>query len=93
VAVLERFLDYLRAVITIQQDVSSLKGNVQRLADHLVNAKERIVALEKEIEYLRRELELRDEKLVEQLSRQIEAHLGGTHSRPKRRVLPDKDVE
>jgi hypothetical protein len=59
VAVLERFLDYLR----------------------------------KEIEYLRRELELRDEKLVEQLSRQIEAHLGGTRPRPKRRVLPDKDVE
>jgi hypothetical protein len=61
VAVLERFLDYLRAVITIQQDVSYLKGNVQRLADHLVNAKERIVALEKEMEYLRRELKLRDE--------------------------------
>ena len=90
-AVLERFLDYLRAVITIQQDVSSLKGNVQRLADHLVNAKERIVALEKEVEYLRRELELRDEKLVEQLSRQLEAHLSATRPRPKRRALPEKE--
>ena len=90
-AVLERFLDYLHAVITIQQDVSSLKGNVQRLADHLVNAKERIVALEKEIEYLRRELELRDEKLIEQLSRQLEAHLSEVRPRPKRRALPDKE--
>ena len=90
-AVLDRFLDYLRAVITIQQDVSSLKGNVQRLADHIVNAKERIIALEKEVEYLRRELALRDEKLVEQLSRQIDTHLGGTRPRPKRRVLLDKE--
>jgi len=69
VAVLDRFLDYLRVVVTIQQEVSSLKGNVQPLADPFVNAKERIVALEKEVEYLRRELELRDEKLVEQLFR------------------------
>jgi chromosome segregation ATPase len=91
VAVLDRFLDYLRAVITIQQDVSSLKGNVQRLADHIVNAKERIIVLEKEVEYLRCELELRDEKLVEQLSRQIDVHLGGPRPRPKRRVLPDKE--
>jgi hypothetical protein len=45
-AIFDRFIDYLRAILTIQQDVSSLKGNVQRLADQLVNAKERIVALE-----------------------------------------------
>lgn len=64
---------------------------MQRLADHLVNAKERIVALEKEIEYLRRELELWDEKLIEQLSRQLEAHLGGVRPRSKRRALPDKE--
>ncbi len=90
-ALLERFLDYLRAIITIQQDVSSLKGNVQRLADHLVNAKERIIALEKEVEYLRRELELRDEKLVEQLSRQLETHFAEMRPRPKRRALPEKE--
>jgi hypothetical protein len=64
-AMLDRFLEYLRAVITIQQDVASVKGNVQRLADHVVNAKERIIVLEKEVEYFRRELELRDEKLLE----------------------------
>jgi peptidoglycan hydrolase CwlO-like protein len=87
-SVLDRFLDYLRAILTIQQDVSSLKGNVQRMADQLVNAKERIVALEKEIEYLRRELELRDEKLVEQLSRQFEARLAELGSRQKQRRIP-----
>jgi hypothetical protein len=88
VAVLERFIDYLRAILTIQQDVSTLKGNVQRMADQLVNAKERIVALEKEVEYLKRELALRDEKLVEQLSRQFEARLVQIRARPKRRMLP-----
>jgi hypothetical protein len=87
-SVLDRFIDYLRAILTIQQDVSSLKGNVQRMADQLVNAKERIVALEKEIEYLRRELELRDEKLVEQLSRQFESRLTEVKGRPKQRRLP-----
>jgi peptidoglycan hydrolase CwlO-like protein len=87
-SVLDRFIDYLRAILTIQQDVSSLKGNVQRMADQLVNAKERIVSLEKEIEYLRRELELRDEKLVEQLSRQFEHRLARAQGRPKRRTLP-----
>jgi hypothetical protein len=88
-SVLDRFIDYLRAILTIQQDVSSLKGNVQRMADQLVNAKERIVVLEKEIEYLRRELELRDEKLIEQLSRQFENRLTEVKSRPKqRRLLP-----
>jgi len=91
VPVLERFIDYLRAILTIQQDVSVLKGNVQRMADQLVNAKERIVALEKEVEYLRRELELRDEKLVEQLSRQFEARLAEARGRPKRRALPGKE--
>ena len=87
-SVLDRFLDYLRAILTIQQDVSSLKGNVQRMADQLMNAKERIVALEKEIEYLRRELELRDEKLVEQLSRQFEACLTELGGRQKQRRIP-----
>ncbi len=87
-SVLDRFIDYLRAILTIQQDVSSLKGNVQRMGDQLVNAKERIVALEKEIEYLRRELELRDEKLVEQLSRQFENRLTEVKGRPKQRRLP-----
>lgn len=90
-SVLDRLIDYLRTLVTIQQDVAELKGNVQRMADHLLNAKERIVALEKEVEYLRRELELRDEKLVEQLSRQFEARLVETRMRPKRRALPDKE--
>lgn len=91
-SVLDRFIDYLRAILTIQQDVSSLKGNVQRMADQLVNAKERIVSLEKEVEYLRRELELRDEKLVEQLSRQFEHRLAQARGRSKRRTLlpPEK---
>ncbi|MGH9425285.1 MAG: hypothetical protein ACRD2L_03145 [Terriglobia bacterium] len=90
-SVLDRLLDYLRAIVTIQQDVSELKGNVQRMADHLLNAKERIAVLEKEVEYLRRELELRDEKLVEQLSRQFEARLVQVQMRPKRRALPEKE--
>jgi predicted nucleic acid-binding Zn-ribbon protein len=88
VSLLDRFIDYLRAILTIQQDVSSLKGNVQRMGDQLVNAKERIVALEKEIEYLRRELELRDEKLIEQLSRQFENRLAEMKGRQKQRRLP-----
>ena len=89
--VLERFIDYLRAILTIQQDVSGLKGNVQRMADQLVNAKERIVALEKEVEYLRRELELRDEKLVEQLSRQFEARLTQVRARPRKREFSEPE--
>jgi predicted nucleic acid-binding Zn-ribbon protein len=91
VPILERFIDYLRAILTIQQDVSGLRGNVQRMADQLVNAKERIVALEKEVEYLRRELELRDEKLVEQLSRQFEARLAQVRARPRKRELPEPE--
>jgi len=91
VAVLERFIDYLRAILTIQQDVSELRGNVQRMADHLVNAKERIAALEKEVEYLKRELELRDEKLVEQLSRQFEARLTQLQTRSRKRMLPEPE--
>jgi len=58
------------------------------MADQLVNAKERIVALEKEVEYLKRELELRDEKLVEQLSRQFEARLTQMQTRSRKRLLP-----
>jgi hypothetical protein len=58
------------------------------MADQLVNAKERIVALEKEVEYLKRELELRDEKLVEQLSRQFEARLTQMQTRSRRPMLP-----
>jgi FtsZ-binding cell division protein ZapB len=89
VAILERFMDYLRAIVVIQQDVSELKGNVQRMADQLMSAKERIVALEKEVEYLKRELELRDEKLVEQLSRQFEARLTQLQTRSRKRMLPE----
>ena len=68
-------VEALRALITVQQDVTELKMTMNEVARQLMATRERVVALEKDVEYLKRELELREEKIVMNLTHQIERRL------------------
>ncbi|MGH8064892.1 MAG: hypothetical protein ACRERE_06545 [Candidatus Entotheonellia bacterium] len=72
---LERIVEALRALIIVQQDVSELKTKFNEVVEQLIATRERVVVLEKEVEYLKRELELREEKIVMNLTHQIERRL------------------
>ena len=74
-SVLERIGEALRALIVVHRDVTELTTKLNEVVTQLVATRERVVALEKDVEYLKRELELREEKIVMNLTHQIERRL------------------
>lgn len=74
----ERLLKYAETVISLsktleatEEKISAVQAEVTQLRTLFLHSNERITGLEKEIEYLKRELELRDQKIVAELSHQI----------------------
>ncbi|MBI3326410.1 MAG: hypothetical protein HYZ81_06885 [Nitrospinae bacterium] len=74
-SLLERLFEALQTFITVQHDMAELKTRLNNVMTQLEVSRERIVALEKDVEYLKRELELREEKIVMNLTHQIERRL------------------
>jgi len=74
-SVLERIGEALRVLIVVHRDVTELTTKLNEVVTQLVATRERVVALEKDVEYLKRELELREEKIVMNLTHQIERRL------------------
>ena len=74
-SVLERIFEALRTFITVQQDIADVKTRLNTVVMQLEATRERVVPLEKDVEYLKRELELREEKIVMNLTHQIERRL------------------
>ena len=85
----ERLLKYAETVITLskileatEEKISEVRTEVSQLQMVFHRMNERVTGLEKDIEYLKRELDLRDQKIVAELSHQISLSL--------RKKLPDE---
>ena len=74
----ERLLKYAETVITLskileatEEKIAEVRTEVAQLQTLFYRMNERIAGLEKDIEYLKRELDLRDQKIIAELSHQI----------------------
>jgi len=78
VSLSERLLKYAETVITLskileatEEKIAEVRTEVAQLQTLFYRMNERIAGLEKDIEYLKRELDLRDQKIIAELSHQI----------------------
>lgn len=74
----ERLLKYAETVITLskileatEEKIAEVRAEVSQLQTLFHRVNERVTGLEKDIEYLKRELDLRDQKIIAELSHQI----------------------
>jgi predicted nuclease with TOPRIM domain len=78
VSLSERLLKYAETVITLskileatEEKIAEVRAEVSQLQTLFHRVNERVTGLEKDIEYLKRELDLRDQKIIAELSHQI----------------------
>ena len=83
----ERLLKYAEAVITLTKSLEETREHIRDIRSSLSQNRERIIRLEEKVDAIMRELNLRDEKIVAELSRQIQDRL----PQPKRRERLPKE--
>lgn len=71
----ERLLKYVETVITLTKSLEETKGHIRDVRNAVLHHNERIIRLEERVEAIMRELELRDQKIAAELSRQIQERL------------------
>jgi translation initiation factor 2B subunit (eIF-2B alpha/beta/delta family) len=83
----ERLLKYAETVITLSKALEETKEHIRDIRGGVSDNRERIIRLEEKVEAIMRELDLRDQKIAAELSRQIQERL----PQPKRRERLTKD--
>ncbi|NOT54541.1 MAG: hypothetical protein HOP18_08050 [Deltaproteobacteria bacterium] len=83
----ERLLKYAETVITLTKSLEETREHLRDIRSNLSQNRERIVRLEEKVDAIMRELDLRDGKIVAELSRQIQDRL----PQPKRRERLPKE--
>ena len=71
----ERLLKYAETIITLSQSLEETKEHMRDIREGVSQNKERIIRLEEKVEAILRELDLRDQKIAADLSRQIQQRL------------------
>ena len=71
----ERLLRYAEAVITLSRALEDTREHIRTIREDVLQNRERIIRLEERVEALLRELDMRDQKLAADLSRQIHDRL------------------
>ena len=71
----ERLLKYAETIITLSQSLEETKEHMRDIRGGVSQNKERIIRLEEKVEAILRELDLRDQKITADLSRQIQERL------------------
>ena len=71
----ERLLKYAETIITLSQALEETKEHMRDIRGGVSQNKERIIRLEEKVEAILRELDLRDQKIAADLSRQIQERL------------------
>ena len=77
----ERRLKYAETVITLSRSLEETKEHIRDIRGSVSHHQERIIRLEEKVEAIVRELDLRDQEIAAELSRQIQERL----PQPKRR--------
>lgn len=83
----ERLLKYAETVITLSRALEETKEHIRDIRGGVSDNRERIIRLEEKVEAILRELDLRDQKIAAELSRQIQERL----PQPKRRERLTKE--
>jgi len=71
----ERLLKYAEAIIMLRRSLEETEEHLRAIRTGVAQNRERIIRLEEKVEAILRELDLRDQKIAAELSRQIEARL------------------
>ncbi len=71
----ERLLKYAEAIITLSHSLEETKDHIRDIRAGVVGNRERIIRLEEKVDAILREMDLRDQKLAAELSRQIQERL------------------
>ena len=77
----ERLLKYAETVITLSRSLEETREHIRDIRGAVLHNRERIIRLEEKVDAIMREMDLRDQKLAAELSRQIQERL----PTPKRR--------
>jgi hypothetical protein len=83
----ERLLKYAETVITLSKALEETREHLRDIRGGMSDNRERIIRLEEKVDAIMRELDLRDQKIAAELSRQIQERL----PQPKRRERLTKD--
>ena len=83
----ERLLKYAETVITLSKALEETREHIRDIRGGVSDNRERIIRLEEKVDAIMRELDLRDQKIAAELSRQIQERL----PQPKRRERLTKD--
>jgi translation initiation factor 2B subunit (eIF-2B alpha/beta/delta family) len=83
----ERLLKYAETVITLSKALEETREHIRDIRGGVSDNRERIIRLEEKVDAIMRELDLRDQKIAAELSRQIQERL----PQPKRRERLAKD--
>jgi hypothetical protein len=83
----ERLLKYAETVITLGKALEETREHIRDIRGSVSDNRERIIRLEEKVDAITRELDLRDQKIAAELSRQIQERL----PQPKRRERLTKD--
>jgi hypothetical protein len=83
----ERLLKYAETVITLSKALEETREHIRDIRGGVSGNRERIIRLEEKVDAIMRELDLRDQKIAAELSRQIQERL----PQPKRRERLPKD--
>jgi len=83
----ERLLKYAETVITLSKALEETREHIRDIRGGVSDNRERIIRLEEKVDALMRELDLRDQKIAAELSRQIQERL----PQPRRRERLTKD--
>lgn len=83
----EGLLKYAETVITLSKALEETREHIRDIRGGVSDNRERIIRLEEKVDAIMRELDLRDQKIVAELSRQIQERL----LQPKRRERLAKD--
>ena len=77
----ERLLKYAETVITLSRALEETKEYIRDIRGAVSHNRERIIRLEEKVDAIMREMDLRNQKIAAELSRQIQERLPP----PKRR--------
>ncbi len=71
----ERLLRYAEAIITLSRSLEDTREHIRTIGADVLQNRERIIRLEERVDAVLRELDMRDQKLAAELSRQIQDRL------------------
>ena len=71
----ERLLRYAEAIITLSRSLEDTRERIRTIGADVLHNRERIIRLEERVDAIMRELDIRDQKLAAELSRQIQDRL------------------